>query len=126
MLVDMDIIVWNMRGYARAAQWLDSQKDISVSSVTLMELVQGMRDKHELKFLDKAVNSWSATVIPITESICDISLALLRSYSLSHGLRMADAMIAATAIHHNLVLATANIKHYKGIAELELEFFKIN
>lgn len=126
MLIDTDIIVWNMRGYAQAAQWLNDQKRLSISSVTLMELVQGMRNKNELGALDKALALWPVEIIPVTESICKISLKLLRRYSLSHGLRMADAMIAATAVKHKLKLATANIKHYTGIAELKVEPFHID
>lgn len=126
MLIDTDIIIWNMRGYLKAAEWISSQKKICISSVTLMELVQGMRNKKELEALDKTTGLWSTKVIPLNESICKITLKLLRNYSLSHGLRMADAMIAATAIRHKLKLATANTKHYKGIAELEVVPFRID
>lgn len=126
MLIDTDIIIWNMRGYVKAAQWISNQKKLCVSSVTLMELVQGMRNKNELGALDKALALWSLKIIPVTESVCETTLKLLRSYSLSHGLRMADAMIAATAVRHKLTLATANVKHYKGIAELKIEPFIID
>ena len=43
--------------------------------------------------------------------------------SLSHGLGMGDALIAATALESRLVLITANIKHFGAVAGLQIERF---
>ena len=47
----------------------------------------------------------------------------IEEYSLSDGLRSGDAIIAATAMENNLILATGNRKHYKEIKDLQLKIF---
>jgi len=42
---------------------------------------------------------------------------------LSHGLQMGDALIAATAIEHQLPVLTANVKDFGAVAELKVEAF---
>jgi predicted nucleic acid-binding protein len=47
-------------------------------------------------------------------------LRLMKLYAISHGLRIPDALIAATAMEENLTLVTANIKHFSFIKDLSL------
>ncbi len=49
---------------------------------------------------------------------------MLKVFFLRNALRLADALIAATAVHHGLTLLTANNKHYQMIKELEIEIFR--
>jgi hypothetical protein len=42
---------------------------------------------------------------------------------LSHGLQMADALVAATGLEHGLTLLTANVKHFGSVDGLGLERF---
>ena len=118
MLVDTDVLVWFMRGSERAAAFLQRSPSLALSAVTYMELVQGMRDKRELAALRKALKSWRAPVLPITEAVSNRAMVYVEQHFLSHALRLADALIAATAVEHGLPLGTANLKHYKVIAEL--------
>jgi len=45
---------------------------------------------------------------------------LVRQYRLSHGLLLADAMIAATALTHNETLYTKNRRHFRMIPGLRI------
>jgi len=56
----------------------------------------------------------------LTEQISDTASELLRTYRLSHGLLIADALIAATAIVSNTELVSKNQKDYRFIEELDL------
>jgi predicted nucleic acid-binding protein len=49
---------------------------------------------------------------------------LMETLTLSHGLQLADALNAATALEHQLALLTANTKHYLAISGLQLERFE--
>ena len=46
------------------------------------------------------------------------------SGTISPPLRLADALIGATAIERSLPLATANDKHYRAIEDLVIERFR--
>ena len=124
-LVDTDVIIWYMRGNEKAADVLDNMSSIIVSAVTYMELIQGMRNKAELSSLETTLTTWKATIFPITEEISDSAVSLVKQYFHSHSLMLADALIAATALHYQLPLLTGNDKHYRMIADLILEKFKI-
>jgi predicted nucleic acid-binding protein len=38
-------------------------------------------------------------------------------------LRAGDAIVAATAVEHNLTLCTGNAKHFKNIPDLKIKVF---
>lgn len=50
-------------------------------------------------------------------------MELIEQYALSHSLQLGDALIAATALEHQVPVLTANIKHFGAIKDLKLEAF---
>jgi predicted nucleic acid-binding protein len=48
MLVDTDVLVWHLRGYAEATRRLDHLPQLTLSAMSYLELLQGMRNKAEL------------------------------------------------------------------------------
>jgi predicted nucleic acid-binding protein len=89
-----------------------------------MELVQGMRNKDELRTLQKTLRQWNVKTIYINEEISAKALFYVEEYFLSHSMQLADALIGATASMYGMKLITANDKHYKIIKELEMEIFR--
>lgn len=61
--------------------------------------------------------------MPITPAISELAVELIDRLALSHGLRLADALIAATAIAHQSILLTANVKHFSAVDGLTIEPF---
>ncbi len=51
-------------------------------------------------------------------------MALIDAHALADGLRLADALIAATALEHGLTLLTGNTKHFTGVEALKIERFE--
>ncbi|GAB4506927.1 MAG: type II toxin-antitoxin system VapC family toxin [Sulfuricaulis sp.] len=124
MLIDTDVIIWHMRGNLRATKVLDRLQDPAISAVTYMELVQGMSNKRELKTLRETLSGRGIEILPINEGISHKAMFLVEQHFHSHSLRLADALIGATAIEHGQTLLTANTKHYGVIKELTLEQFR--
>ena len=121
VLVDTDIFIDIGRGITQAAEYLqqiEARSSVAVSAVTQMELIIGCENKTELRRVERFLNRFE--IVRINESISEAAVALLRQYRLSHGLLIADAIIAATAIYLGEPLASKNQKDYRFIDGLEL------
>ena len=123
MLVDTDVLIWNLRGDPAAAEALDSAPGFCLSAVTYMELLQGLRDTRELRLLRQALRDWDVRVLHLNEEISARAMFLVEEYALSHNMQMADALIAAGAQYTGLPLFTANDRHYRHIDGLDLRIF---
>lgn len=126
MLVDTDVLIWHLRGYPKATQRLDQLDKLTISAVTYLELLQGMRNRAELVALQKSLAQRKAERLPITPAITERAIALMESLALSYGMQMGDALIVATAIEHNLPVLTANVKHFGSVDGLRVERFEPN
>ncbi len=124
VLVDSDVLIWFLRGNTNAATALAALDDWSISAVTYMEVAQGCRNKAELRVMQQTLRgALGVDVLPLSQTVSDSACTLVEQYALSHSLYMADAMIAATALHHQLPLLTGNAKHFlvvKGLTLLTL------
>ena len=89
-----------------------------------MELVQGVHDKKELRMLLRTIriNEWR--ILPLTENIGHRATLYIENYALSDGMRVANALIAASAVQSGAALMTANVKHYKCISDITLEHYR--
>lgn len=123
MLVDTDVLIWHLRGYAQATRRLDRLDALTLSVVSYLELVQGMRNRGELVALKLMLERRRASVLPLNEAITQRAVTLMESLTLSHGLQMADALIAATALESGLSVLTGNVKHFSAIDALKVEAF---
>ena len=124
MLFDTDVLIRVFRGNRKAAGMIESSDDRSVSLVNIMELLQVARDKAEQKLIKSFLADYSFRVFPLTENTGHRAMIYVEEYSLKSGMYMADALIAATAVENNATLCTANKKHYRSIAELDLKTFR--
>jgi len=119
-LVDTDILVDVSRNNETAIDFLDQLDDSwSMSIITALELIVGARNKKEVNQIDQLVAVYST--IPLTTEIGNSSYGLLRQFAKSHGLRVFDSLIAATAIEGDLTLLSKNKKHFQMISNLNLE-----
>jgi predicted nucleic acid-binding protein len=124
MLIDSDVLVWLTRGHLGAAERLHALSAWRISMVTYIELAQGCRDKAELAWLKKGLAARGTEIVPITPAISDRAADLIDRLALSHGMRLADALIGATAIEHRAMLITANVKHFSAVEGLTIEAFE--
>ena len=123
MLIDSDVLIWLTRGHIGAAAKLQTISPWRISAVTYMELAQGCRNKQELAKLKKGLALNHTEILPITAAISNRATKLVELYALSHGMQLADALIAATALEHSLSILTANTKHFSAVKGLAIEVF---
>ena len=124
MLIDTDVIIWYMRGNEKAFDVLENRSNFTVSVITYMELVQGMRNKDELVFLRKAFKNWGTRIVFINEEISSKAMFYVEQHYLSHSMEIADALIAATSVAQGEPLLTGNDKHYKVVKEIDIRIFR--
>ena len=121
LLIDTDILidVTNNDKVAKSRLITESQRyTLCVSVVTLMELIVGCRNKAEQQALDKFIAQFE--VKPITDSVSVQALELIKTYALSHGLLIPDALIGATALSYGIGLLSKNQRDYRFIPNLDL------
>lgn len=123
MLIDSDVLVWLTRGHVGAAQRLHALNPWRISAVTYIELAQGCRDKADLARLKKGLAARQTEIVPINPTISQRAAELIDALALSHGMRLADALIGATAIELQATLITANVKHFSAVEGLSFEAF---
>ncbi|MCE2946722.1 MAG: type II toxin-antitoxin system VapC family toxin [bacterium] len=123
MLVDTDVLIEHLRGNPNATRRLDELDTLTLSAVSYLEVLQGMRNKAELLALKKMLEKRSATLLPITEAITQRAIELMETITLSHGLQMGDGLIAATALEHGIPVLTGNVKHFVTVPGLRVEAF---
>ena len=85
VLIDSDVLIWLMRGNARAVALIQQTPDWTISAVSYMELVQGCRDKAELKALQKAFRSNEHDA---QTDILPLITANKKHFSVIHGLQI--------------------------------------
>ena len=124
MLFDTDVLIWAQRGHGDAMELIGDAEERYISALTYMELLQGVRNKSEIRVIKSFLTDAVFQTLPLTENIGHRALVYIEEYALSSGLRSADAIIAATAAENNLALVTSNQKHFKPIRELNLYAFR--
>jgi predicted nucleic acid-binding protein len=121
VIVDTDVLIDAARNIGDAVACLEQverQASPAISVVSEMELVIGCRNKAELHMLDKFLSRFQ--VVQLNEQASEMAVDLLHRYRLSHGLLIADALIAATALSRGIPLITKNERDYRFIADLRL------
>lgn len=99
-------------------------EDRTLSSLCVMELIQGCINKKELKTIKEFLKTNISNILHPDDKIFEKAILLLERFSLSDGLRTIDALIAASALTKDAALATANYKHFKNIPTLNILKFE--
>lgn len=124
MIIDTDVLIWYLRGNEKAKKVVEEALPFSVSAVTYMELIQGMKDKEEYRRFQKQMQRWNTDIIHIDNDISSRAVFYIQEYALSHAMYLADALIAATVVQRGETLLTANDKHYKFIPNIQYKKFE--
>jgi predicted nucleic acid-binding protein len=118
-LIDTNVVIDLTRQHPLALAFitpLTAVRPPDVSAVSVMELMRGCRNKQDLATLRSFLGGFQ--VHHITPAVSVAAVGLIESFTLSHGLDMPDALIAATALDLGLTLYTLNVRHFQMIPGL--------
>lgn len=122
-LLDTDVLIDFLRGYDKAVDFVTANSHkIILSSIVVAELYAGVKGDAELTALDNFISLF--TVIPVTSEIARLGGLFKRDYAKSHGVGLADSIIAATCKSENTALKTLNAKHYPMMKGLKPAYKK--
>jgi predicted nucleic acid-binding protein len=116
-------MIWYLRGNDKARAVLREATSLKITAYTVMELMQGMRNKRETVLLEKAVLANNIIVIYPTSDDSRIATQLFKQYHPSHAIDIPGAINAAVAIGLGEQLVSANSKHYSCIKTLDFKAF---
>lgn len=123
ILVDTDIFIDFLRGSDKAISFIDEfSSHIILSPIVVAELYAGVKGVDELSVLDNFISLFR--LVPMDSEIAKAGGLYKRDFGKSHGVGLADAILAATADKENAELKTLNIKHYPMIKGLKPAYTK--
>ena len=123
LLLDTDVLVDFLRGYEKAVELVNRHSaGILLSSIVVAELYAGVKGATELQVLDNLVSLFP--VVPVNAEIARAGGLYRGDYGKSHGVGLADALLAATAEAENAMLLTLDVKHYPMMAGLKAAYHK--
>lgn len=123
ILLDTDVLVDFFRGYGKAITFINAYSSrIVLSSIVVAELFAGVKGDAEQTALENFVSLFR--IVPVTPEIAKTGGLYKRDYGKSHGVGLADAIIAATSEAENAELKTLNVKHYPMIKGLSPAYKK--
>ena len=123
LLLDTDIVIDYLRGVPEAVAYLEARSETLVlSAITVAELYAGVREGKERTALHAFLGAF--TVVSVDQEIAERGGLLRREYGKSHGVGLADAIIAACAEHSSADLATLNGKHFPMFPETRPPYVK--
>jgi predicted nucleic acid-binding protein len=123
VLVDTDVLVDFLRGQSEAVAYVRAHADRTIlSAIVAAELYAGVKDSEELERLDAFLSLFP--IVPVTAALARRAGLYKRDYQKSHGVGLADAVIAATAEAEQADLKTLNIKHYPMLKGLKPPYVK--
>ncbi|VGO23090.1 type II toxin-antitoxin system VapC family toxin [Pontiella sulfatireligans] len=123
MLIDADVMIDFLRGDPQAAALLAANSDrIILSSIVVAELYAGVRGDTELQTLDSLISLFK--IAPVSADLARQGGLYKNKYAKSHGVGLADAIVAATAEAEHAELKTLNTKHYPMLKGLKPPYRK--
>ena len=118
-LLDTNILIYYLADEIPIVQIPEIEEMLNysfrISIITRIELL-GWKKQSPEEYVKADEFIHSAEVYPLTDSIADCAINLRRSY----GVSLPDAVIAGTALVHDCILVTRNVRDFSKIRSLSL------
>lgn len=124
LLADTDVMVDYLRGHPSAVRFVKDHADrIVLSAMSVAELYAGVRGAaHEAEQVALSNLLGLCPIVPVSVAIARAGGIFRRDYGRSHGIGLADAVIAATAVPSDAALKTPSVKHHPMFKALEAAY----
>ena len=121
LLIDTNILIDFLRARKESVDFFNQrERQLLVSAITVAELYSGVRGEDELRQIKNLLDILH--IVPVSASIAKRGGLLKKKFAKSHGLGIADAVIAATALEEDAGLITLNLKHFPMIKAKEAPY----
>jgi predicted nucleic acid-binding protein len=124
-LLDTDILSEILKAknpivVARSKQYQSAYTRLTISVITVMEIVKGFHQAGRVAALEKFLAGLGSTNLLVFDRSCAETAGKIYADLERTGqpIGRADPMIAAIAIQHNLTLVSGNTDHYQRIQNL--------
>lgn len=107
VLLDTNILIDLIGGEQQAFAHLSTEDGFAISRVTWIEVLTGLRPDEELILRDVLS---STSILEISTEIAQRTIQLRRTTKL----KLADALIYATALEHGMTLLTRNTRDFRS------------
>ena len=115
---DTNIVIEYLKGDPFIAEKINGFETVYINDVVIMELFQRAHNKRELDFIKKSIMGFD--VLTMHQEIVSLARGILDRYTLSHNMKIMDALIAATAMRYSIPLFTLNTKDFRYLKQIEL------
>ena len=117
-LIDTNILIYHTNGSEVALDFLTKLTDESSLNISILTKIEFLGwDKHTPEGFEKCKELIeSANVYPLDEEVANKAIELKRQVNI----KLAGAVIGATALVNDLKLATRNVDDFEMLGELDL------
>ena len=118
VLLDTNLLVYHVAGDPAVTRFLDgtiARRSFCLSILSVIEFL-GWHGHTDDKFLECKELIELATILAVSKEVADKAIELRRAKRI----KLADAVIASTALVNNLSLVTTNIRDFKGIPDIQI------
>jgi len=118
VLLDTNVLVYHVAGDPAARMFLDetiARRSFCFSILSVIEFL-GWHGHTDEEFAECKGLIELATILSVSKEVADKAIELRRSKRI----KLADAVVASTALVNNLKLVTGNVRDFRGIRDLQI------
>jgi len=118
VLLNTNVLVYHVAGDPAATKFLDETiagRSFCLSILSVIEFL-GWHGHTDKEFVECKELIELATILTVSKEVADKAIELRRSKRI----KLADAVIASTALVNNITLITRNIRDFKRIRDLQI------
>lgn len=116
-LLDTNVLSKIFYGVTGVKNFVDNL-ETGIETIVYIECIQGSISNSDKKRIKRSLQSLE--FYPLKNDIAQKAIELIDTYSNTHGLLLADAIIDATALEYDLTLVTYNLKDFQFTKGLKL------